>query len=182
MISKSLADGTFHMLKELKRGGKVMGRGGRAEGRGGEAFDWPGIKGTALDGKEVDLAQGEGGGTFIACVSFKQFGYNVCLSWVEAIRSSQPEVPVYNVVVGEGGIMRLFQPMLRSALTKATPPDMRGRTVMYDPPDVREMREGLGIENTLTGYVYGVKNGQVRWMGAGEVEEGEVEELVNEIM
>jgi len=39
------------------------------------------------------------------------------------------------------------------------------------------IREGLDIENTLTGYIYGVKKGRVVWRGAGVPGEGEVREV-----
>mmetsp|Transcript_10145 Transcript_10145/g.20770 ORF Transcript_10145/g.20770 Transcript_10145/m.20770 type:complete len:344 (+) Transcript_10145:166-1197(+) len=198
ITSKSHEHGAFHMLKGLKEGGKVMGRGGppsqpsdAAQSAGPEnSTAWKSITGKDLTKKQVTL-DSPAPSRFVCCVSFKQFGYNVSLSWVKSVKlaasslppppSPQPPVAVYNVIVGEGGVMRFFQPLLVRGLVKSTEEDMMDKTIIYNPSSVSDFRTHLGIENTLTGYVYGVKDGNIVWVGAGEPEEGEVEELLDSI-
>jgi len=89
-------------------------------------------------------------------VSFKQFGYEASSKWCSEIlninnqgvggNSEPAAIECYNVVVGEGGVMRFFRGMLLRSMRSSSPPDMHRRTVMYEVSTLdeeAEKREGL---------------------------------------
>ena len=62
-------------------------------------------------------------GRALLAVSFKQFGFDMLPSWIDAVRG---KTDVVQLVVGDGGILKLFRGFLASSLKKTIPEKVSG--------------------------------------------------------
>ncbi|GMI17012.1 hypothetical protein TrLO_g12143 [Triparma laevis f. longispina] len=171
VISKELQKGAFHMLKDINQNkGKVFI--GERVGEGGSVMTWPEIEGLINLNDAPPTTFPPPSPTLIA-VSFKQFGFDMLSSWLTPL---SPSTPTLQLVIGDGGILKLFRGFLSSSLKKVISEKNWKNTYMFN-GDHSLIRDRLKIENTLTGYVFYVVGGKVVWRGCGVASEGELEDL-----
>ena len=160
--SKELSQGSFHMLHDLNA-------------HRGKVFPASALPTPVAVPKLPDLLSlSDSPGSLPDClpsrgllaVSFKQFGYDMLPSWTAALN---PSVPVTNLVVGDGGVLKLFRGFLASSLRKSVKKEKWKTTYTFN-GDHSSLREGLEMTNTLTGYVFYIVDGKVVWRGCGNAE------------
>ncbi|GMH98131.1 hypothetical protein TrVE_jg1180 [Triparma verrucosa] len=160
-ISKDLQKGSFHMLKDLNTNKGKLFLAHRLDSSS-PPMPWPEMPGlTSLLSTSPPTFPPPS--PHLICVSFKQFGFDMLPSWTSSL---PPTTPTLQLVIGDGGILKLFQGFLTSSLKKVIPENKWEHTYMYNGEHGR-IREMLNIENTLTGFVFYTVGGKVVWRGCG---------------
>ena len=111
------------MLKGIKDNkGKVW------DGQMAGGFEFPQIEDlTSLTSESSSFPPAPPHAPLLVCLSFKQFGFNMLPSWITPLC---PLVDVRQLVIGEGGILKIFTGFLRASLCKAVPEEQHKTTYM----------------------------------------------------
>lgn len=133
---------------------------------------------TVLDASFFLPSKGKGTCTLVG-VSFRQYGYEMLPSWCGPFEERTGFAQVQLSVV-DSFLFSLMQGYVLNGL-KSTVPEHRFQDtfVSFGAAGSGELREALGIDNRLTGYVFLVDGaGRVRWRGSGAATPVELDALV----
>jgi mitochondrial ATPase complex subunit ATP10 len=185
--------GYFHEMVELNRTGGKLFIASNELLKPSSAETFPPLTADSISEGEMIMPSAAVGKISIVGISFKQYGFEQLVSWMEPLQNkynliqtqnnkkstSKQNVQLMYCSMTEGGLLAsLLRGSMKSGLSKTIPKELHSTSMVYV-GDLDKICETLNIDNRLVGHLFLLDSkAKVRWHGCGDATPDELESLV----